>query len=289
MSTELAIKEQDNLAELPSLNMGEVGHVAAASREKYQIQAAFTIAMANPRDENKAYMRLMKTYDRPGAALGAEYSFPRGGQKINGPTVSLAREAARCWGNIRSGFSVVSMDDHVHLKGEALDVETNSYTFQDGKFKKKIQRKNKATGKTEWVEPDERDLRELINKHGAILERNCILRLIPKDIIEDAINKARTTLVAKSKDELKTNPQDTVRNLLKAFSVIHVTQEMLEAYLGHKIDLIDENELADLRQKHASIKNGETTREEHFDLAPKTGAAAESLAEDLKSTKKEKA
>ncbi len=47
----------------------------------------------------------------------------------------------------------------------------------DDTFRKKIQRKR--DGQTVWVTPDERDLRELTNKRGAILERNCLLKLQP--------------------------------------------------------------------------------------------------------------
>lgn len=269
---------------------GTAGIAGAIAREQFQIQASFVMAFKNQRDETRSYTRLMKAYERPSAALGAEYSFPRGGKDISGPSVSLARTALRCWGNMRAGFVVVGDDDEgVHLKGEALDLETNSYTFQEAKFKKKIQRKDKKTGKTLWVDPDERELRELINKHGAILERNCILRLIPKDFIDDAVAKAKETLVSAGKKELGASREDTVRKLVMAFHDLGVTQEALEGYLSHKVDIIDEKEYADLRQKYAAIKAGEVSREEFFDLSE--GVAEKeinSLTDDLKKAAKGK-
>lgn len=281
MNNELVIADN-----LPGVKH-ETGVAQVSSREQFQIQAGFIMAERRPRDEMKSFTKLLKTYERPSAALGAEYSFPRGGKTISGPSVILAREAAKHWGNIRAGVVVVAMDDNdVHLKGSAWDLETNAYFEQEGHFKKRIQRKDKRTGVTEWVTPDERDLRELINKHGAILERNCILRLIPKDFIEDAVAKARHTLTAKARGELEKNKEDTIKVLLLSFKELDVSQDMIEALLGHAVLDVNADEIADLRQKYQAIKTGEATREEYFEIPkPKSEKAMEGLNSELKGLK----
>ena len=50
--------------------------------------------------------------------------------------------------------------------------------------------------RTEWTVPDERDLRELTNRRGAICVRNAILALVPPDLVEDAMATADQTLEA---------------------------------------------------------------------------------------------
>jgi PAS domain-containing protein len=62
---------------------------------------------------------------------------------------------------------------------------------------KLIQRKIKGskTGETEWIAPDERDLLELTNRQNAKAVRNCILQVLPKDYILDAMDTAKETLL----------------------------------------------------------------------------------------------
>lgn len=280
---ELAIKENND--ELATV---EVGMTAAAAREQYEIQAASIMAKKFPRDELAANQKLINVFTRAEAANRACYSFPRGGTKVTGASVQLARQAARCWGNLRSGFTVVSVDnDFVHIKGYCLDLETNSRREEESKFKKKVQRK--INGVSAWVTPDDRDLRELINKNGAICERNAILALIPPDMISDAIKRANDTLRAAAAGELKANKEDTIKAMLSYFASLDVTQEMLEKLLGHAVKDVNAEELAELRKVLISIKDGNTKREDHFDLPQnKASAAVESLAEDLKAVKPEK-
>lgn len=281
---DLAIREENGVIPTP-----EAGLTAAAAREQYEIQAAMIMAKKFPRDELKANLKLMDVVSRAEAAEAACYSFKRGGAQVKGPSVRLARQAARCWGNLRSGFTVVSVDqDFVHIKGYCLDLETNTRREEESKFKKRVQRKVWANNVsvTEWVVPDERDLRELVNKNGAICERNAVLGIIPSDMVSDAIKKANATLISAAAGELKLNKTDTLKALLSLFSSIDVNQEMLEKYLGHSLDTVGAEELADLKQILMSIRDGNTKRDEHFDMPKnKASAAVESLAEDLKSVK----
>lgn len=250
------------------------GELAAVSREQSEIQSAIIIAKKFPRNEQAAFVKINKSLERPRLAEAACYSFPRGGKAVEGPSVDLARELARCWGNIRFGLRVVSVDDEmVHIKGYAYDMENNSYVEAEDKFLKLIQRKNKATGATEWVTPDERDLRELMNRKGAILVRNCILQVVPSDLVDDAIKKSKETLTKAEKGQLEANREDTIKKLLLAFDKQGVTVEMLNKYLSHDIAKIDAAELADLKGVWKSINDGQAKREDIFDLVEKVGAA----------------
>lgn len=241
----------------------EAGGVAAYAREQHELQAAFLVALNRPRDENKAFVAISKSCERPTFAEKARYSFPRGGAQVEGPSVNLAREMARIWGNIRHGIRIVSMDeDWVHVEGWALDLQTNTRVGNETKFKRLIFRK-----KGGWVRPDERDLRELVNKHGAICVRNALLQLMPADLIEDAMSKVWDTLDKAAKGELKQSREETIRRLVMAFDRIAVSVEMLERRLGHKLSEITPEELVELRGVYASIQDGQAKRAEYFESA----------------------
>jgi len=241
----------------------EVGAVAATAREEAEIKAAIVLARRFPRDENAAYTRIIKACKRPSFAEGAMYSFPRGNQIVTGPSVQLAREIARCWGNIRFGLRVVSMDDQmVHIRGYAYDAETNAYVEAEDKFSKLIFRRGRG-----WVQPDERELRELVNRRGAILVRNCILQVVPSDVVEDAQRVVQETLRKAAQGEIEQNRDDAIRRLALAFDGLGVSTEVLERYLGHPLSAITAEEIAHLRGVYKSIVDGHTRTTDHFDLS----------------------
>jgi hypothetical protein len=260
----------------------EGGAVGVAVREESELKAAIVLARSFPRDEPAAYARLMKSCARPGFAEGAEYSFPRGGQNVTGPSVDLAREAARCWGNIRYGLRIVSEDeDRVHIKGYAHDCETNNMVEMEDKFAKLIQRRRKGGTGTDWVKPDERDLRELVNRRGAILVRNCLLQVLPPDVIEDARAKTRETLHRAARGEIEQDRDAAIRRLALAFEQFGVGTTVLAQYLGHDLQAITAEELAELRKVWKSMADGQSRREDHFDI-PRAGEKVSALNEALR-------
>lgn len=238
-----------------------------AAREEAEMKAAIVLAKKFPRDESDAYTRIMRACDRPSFAEGANYAFPRGGQVVTGPSVDLARELARTWGNVRYGLRIVTEDDErVHIKGYAYDLESNTYVESEDKFAKRVQRRNKVTRQTEWVKPDERDLRELVNKRGAICVRNAILQLLPSDVVMDAMARCRDTVQKAAKGEIQQDREAAIRRLALAFHDIGVNSEMIAGYLKHPMELITNEEIADLRAIYKSIRDGNSRREEYFVL-----------------------
>lgn len=265
MSTEVVEVNPFAVGGESSVVVREVGAVAASAREEAAIQAASVLAKKFPRDEAAAYVRVMKSCERPAMAEAARYKFPRGGKEVTGPSVDIAREIARCWGNVRWGLLIVSQDiDYCHIRGYALDLESNAYIELEDKFLKSVQRKNFKTGVTEWVTPDERDLRELINRRGAILIRNALLQLLPPDLVDAAMERCVDTLRKAARNELKQSRSDSVRRLALAFDDIGVSTEMIERRLGHKLDTITEDEIVDLRAIYKSVADNNSKRGEYF-------------------------
>lgn len=248
----------------------------AIMRAQQEVQGSIIIAKKFPRNEDEASQALWRACKRSSFADRAEYKFPRGKKKneetgrwedniVSGPSASIAREAMRLWGNIQAGTEIVrDTDEDRHIRSFAWDMERNSRKVAETTFRKLIQRKVK-TGKkdgrgwdeteTQWVQPDERDLRELTNKHAAIAERNCILQLIPSDIIEEAIRICRETL----RSEASQDPDAARRRLISGFDELNITVGMLEAYLGHPLAQSSPKEIADLRAIWVSIRDGNST------------------------------
>lgn len=248
----------------------QVGAAAAVAREEAELKAAIIVAKRFPRNEFDAYQKILKACERPSFAEEAQYVFPRGGEMIDGPSAPFARSASTIWGNVRSGIRIVSKDDDwIHIKGWAHDAENNVFREEESKFRRLIFRK-----KGGWQKPDERDERELTNRIGAIAERNAILKILPSDIIEDAMRKVAEIKRLAAAGELKNGQTraDAIRRLVGAFAEIFVSAEMLERFLGHKLDVIDDKELAKLRGIWKSISDGNSRREEYFDM----GAANQS-------------
>jgi hypothetical protein len=257
----------------------ELSMARQAAQAQHEVQSAITVAIKFPRNEDDSFGRLMKACSREAFALKAAYSFPRGGTKVIGPSSHLAREAARVWGNIQYGFEIVRDDDeNIHLRGWAWDMQTNSKATQDAHFRKAVQRK--VQGQTKWIKPDERDLRELINKHGAIAERNCVLKILPADLIEEAMATAFQTIergVSKDIDGER-------KKMVAAFAQINVSVPELEAYLGNPLKHANPAQVTELRTIWRSIMDGNSTWTEYVEKdskAPPANVKQEATVDDL--------
>lgn len=241
---------------------------ALVARELGEAQAAVMLAKQFPRDELAAYQSIMGACSRPSFAAKAVYRYPRGKTTVQGASVVLAREIARCFGNIVSGYRVLSNDDdQIHLQGYAWDQQSNRRVVLEDKFSAKIQRKMRnAEGveETHWVTPDERDLRELVSRRASFLERNALLRLLPADLIEDSMAACTQAEAKIASGEVKTDRAGTLKKLVTAFGQFGVSKEMIEDRLEHRLDDASAEEIAELRQIFNSIKDGSASRDEFF-------------------------
>lgn len=271
---EFGMTQADNPRELTELSQS-----SAQASAQHEMQAAVLMAKKFPRNEDASYQSLMRACKRTTFAEKSAYKFPRGGSNVTGPSIYLAREAARAWGNIRYGFDILTDDetDRV-IRGWAWDIQTNAKVQADDSFKKLIFRKGKG-----WIEPDERDLRELTNRRAALLIRGCILQLIPSDIIEDAMNRSSETLRAGVNQN---NIGEQRKKVIEAFDSIGVSVKALETYLGHELSACSPQEIVDLRGIYASIKDGQSSWK---DYAQADDAKADPIADVAKRGAEKKA
>ncbi|OAZ43366.1 hypothetical protein [Paenibacillus polymyxa] len=230
---------------------------AVVSRQAQEVQAAMVVAKRFPRDENAAYTRIIQACQRKSLAESAEYEFPRGGSKVNGPSIRLAEVLAQSWGNIDYGVTEAEQKDgESTMLAYAWDLETNtrrSMTFV-------VKHERKAKGRINKLD-DPRDIYEMTANQGSRRVRACILGVIPGDIVEAAVNQCRATLTTGNKTPLK----DRVRAMIAEFdSTYQVKQEWLEKYIGCNADAFSENDVRRLGNVFRSLRDGMAKREQYF-------------------------
>jgi len=227
------------------------------SRKAAEVQAAMAVAKRFPRDQNIAFRNIMESCKRKTLAEKATYAYPRGGGMVIGPSIRLAEVLAQNWGNM--DFGLLELDrsgGESSVMAYCWDMETNvkrTTVFQVRHIRDTKQGPKKLT--------DERDIYELVANMGARRMRACILNVIPADIVEEALRQCTLTL-SKGLEPIA----DRCRKMVNAFTSISVSVEMLEEYLGYKLDAIDEDGLNQLRSIFTSIKDGESNRETYFTI-----------------------
>jgi len=246
---------------------------AETARAVQEVQASLVIAKKFPRDQDAAYLRIMKSCERYSLADQAEYAYPRGGTTVSGPSIRLAEVIAQNWGNLSFGIRELSQSDgESEIEAFAWDLETN--TRETKTFKVPHQRYTKSKGNVALFDP--RDIYEHTANQGARRMRSCILGVVPGDIVDAAVSKCRETI----KKGINEKPMtDQIRATLKAFDALGITKEMIERRLGHKTEAIVADELAEFRGIYRSIKDNITKREEWFDLKVEQEKKASDLTE----------
>lgn len=235
----------------------DTAQMMMVSRQAQEVQAACVIARKFPRDENEAYKRIMRACARVGLAEKAEYTFPRGDQKVMGPSIRLAEAIAQNWGNLDYGvIEVDNKDGESQLMAYAWDLETNTRVTK--MFSVKHQRDTRNGPK---VLTDGRDIYEATANFGARRVRACILGIIPGDVVEGAVKECRKTL----KGENKTPIEDRVKVMLNTFEKdLRVTTKDIETYLGYSAKSFSESDLIKMRGVYQSISDGMSTPDSYF-------------------------
>lgn len=235
-----------------------------AERAIAEAQGKLVIAKRFPRDQAQAYARVMEACSRPGLAEEAMYAFPRGKETVTGPSIRLAEELARCWGNIDYGIRELSRKPgESEMEAYAWDLETNTVTSQ--KFTVKHVRDTRS-GRFDLT--DERDIYEIGANMGARRLRARLLAILPPDLVEAATKRCKATLAGNVEVPLA----DRIRSLVDAFAGLGVSVQLLERKLGKSTAEVLPEELADLRAIYRSIKDGTASASEFF-ATPETDSA----------------
>lgn len=278
---------------------GERSSDAVAARETAAVQARFVVAIQRPRDTMDFRTRLLHECKRPGFAEVAMFKRPVGKKKVGnqwqetfaeGPSIRMIETCLQLYRNVQATSTTVYDGPDLRIvKVLVIDFENNISFEQEVNVPKQIEKREQQDYKTkEWGPPKGREIisqrlnsdgeptylvaatdDEVIIKQAALVSkalRTCGQRLLPRDVIEEAIEQIRATKTA----EVKADPDAAKKRIADAFSALGVSPSDIGAYLGHSIDRAAPAEVVKLREIYSSIKDGEAKWEDYIEAANTT-------------------
>ncbi|MDI9864000.1 hypothetical protein QM480_06675 [Flectobacillus sp. DC10W] len=251
-----------------------VGIEVFEAQERASIDIQIATAKRYPRDLRKVLDNsiVIATLDKDTAAK-CRYAKPVGLKNVNGPSVHLTRILYQQYGNLRVHPRVKQITDRTIIaEAVAFDLENNLAVC--------VEAHRSIIGK------DGRRFTDSVIQTNimavlSIAERNAILRVIPKMIIDKVYNEAFTFAFGDLSDRAKFLKQRD--KLFKAFKDYGMTEMEVVKCLGlANKEAINAENLADLTGYLQAIKDNELTVEE---LRGKGKKDVVSKKEELKNKK----
>lgn len=241
-----------------------------------EVQAAVLVAHQRPRSKAAAVAEMRDATAQATVAELAFFRHARGDGVVTGVSIHLARELARCWGNIDHGVKELRRDDDTgksEMLAHAWDLETNarsSTTFIVAHVR------DTRTGSRQLTTTA--DIYENNANHGSRRLREQILAVLPRWFVEEAKANCHATL-----ERGDGNPLEQRRAAAIArFAELGVTAEQLEAKVGAATTDWTGTHLGNLAVIYRSLQRGEIARTEEFVDEP-TQADTAAIAELLDS------
>ena len=239
-----------------SLAAGANAGAVAIEQERAiaEAQGQLVLAKKFPRDLNAAYAELMEGCKLPALAGVAFYTVPQAGQKVTGPSIRLAEEIARVYGNFEFGHRELARIDATptsfgksEIEVYAWDKQTNNRSIRQITVMHVMDTKDGPRKLR-----DQRDIDNKIANVASKQLRGRILAMMPKWMVEAAMEECRKTLAGNNTEPLAVR----VRKMTQAFATYGVTAEHLERYLGHSLDSTLADELVDLQGVFNALREG---------------------------------
>lgn len=247
----------------------DIASAAMAAQAKAIVEAAYVMAMRNPRDPDDVRVRLLKDCSRASFARSARYNKPVGNGGVQGWSIRFAEAAIRAMTNIAPRISLLYEDrDRRVLSVSVTDLEANVPYSQDVIIEKTVERRNPRQGavvlssrtnsageKVYLVEATED---EMLQKANALISkalRTLGLRLVPADLLDEALTKVKDTL-AKDVDD---DPDAERKRLADAFAEMGVNPSKLKEYLGQELSGLTPAQLRDLRGVYQGLRDGDVS------------------------------
>jgi hypothetical protein len=234
------------------------------ARAVAEVAAAVRVAQDFPRDMSRAVEQMRMSCSQPSLAQRAFYSVPRAGGRVEGSTVHLAKELARCFGNVEYGIRETRRDDEAGISevlAWAWDQENNVRQSRGFVVPHQIM---KQGGRKQLT-----DLTDIANNNNSVAARalrECILTLLPvwfRDAAEVAA--ARTLNGEGATQPMPKRIADALAYFAREFNV---TAEQLEVRLARPRAKWTPGDLATLNVIGSEIGRGEKSIEDEFPDQP---------------------
>lgn len=227
-----------------------------------EVQARIIVAQQCPRDVPGALAAMREACSMTALASRAFYSFSRAGGTVAGPSIHLARELARVWGNIDYGITELSRDDNARtseVMAWAWDMQTN--TRSSNTFVVPHARDTKS-GRKDIL--DLRDVYENNTNQGSRRVREAIFAVIPTWFVQEAQDLCHSTTVKGDGTPLA----QRITLAIDKLNELGVTVDRIERKVGRKSAAWDAHDVARLGVSFASIRQGTVRIEDEFPSAP---------------------
>jgi len=268
------------VATVAGKELAETASTAVAAQARASVEARYLVALKNPRTWDTVRVKILAACKRPGFAETARYAKPVGRATVTGPSIRFAEEAVRAMGNVYIESMVIFDDAErriVRITG--TDLEANLTYHQDLLVLKTVERSTVREGqvvvgrrqnsKNQTVYIVEATEDDLLVKQAAMTSkavRTIGLRLLPGDILEEAMAEVADTL---TREDAK-DPTTARKRLCDLFYALGVAPDDLEDYLGHKLEQTTPAELNLLRTIYQALKDGEANWAEVLETKGKT-------------------
>jgi len=264
----------------------ETSSSAVAAKAKAEVEAAYLVALHRPRSISQARKDMLDACHRSRFAEVALYTKPVGGGKsVTDFSIRGVESFLQSWGNVRVTQDVVYEDDDIRIvKIGLVDLERNISYENTVSIKKLVERKSSkdrevvskrvnSFGDKVFVVKATED--EMANKVGSAISksiRNHGLRIIPRDILDEARDA-----IAKTLTEGESDNSTYVKKFVDAFARIGVEPKDLEKYMGHALKTLQPAEAVELNGILQAIKDGEAKWQDYVDgpAKPERGTLTE--------------
>lgn len=254
------------------------GTAVEQSRAIAEVQAQVIVAQQFPRSLSAAVRAMEEACAQRDLAGRALFRYPRGKNDdgtpniLSGPSVHLARELARCWGNVQYGLVELLRDDthgQSELMAWAWDMEAN--TRSSTTFIAPHKRD------TRWGVKDLTDMRDIYESNannGSRRMREMIFAVLPGWYTARALELCAET---NEKGGGKPLPQ-RIADAVKAFEKHRVSGARIAAKWGYgSVDELTATDVAQLGIIYESLRQGTVTVDEEFPAEPGTAPTAAEL------------
>ena len=202
-----------------------------------------------PEDASKAWYALPMKSHKDGCDKRRSCSCP--GKDIEGLSIRSAYSLARRWGNSENDVEIESeTDDGWIIAGVFLDAESNV------RFRRPFRISKFAKRKGQIVRLSDRDLDAAFQSGISKAARNAIFAGLPEYLKAAYWRKAREVDVAHFR-KTSGGGGKLGEKIAAQFLAFGVEREKLTGYLGHGLEALSDEEVADLRGIYLALKEGE--------------------------------
>lgn len=249
------VRQQDsgnfNMTSGPGLPADQMNSSVVSIEQQRAIaeaQGQLVLAKRFPRNFAQAMEEILTSCAYMEFAEEAFYALPRGGQTVRGPSIRLAEEIARCYGNFQYGHRELARNEGESVvEVYAWDVEKNNRSTRQITIPHIMDTRSggkKLTG--------QKEITDYIANVASKQMRSRILALLPKPLVAAAIKRCEQTLAGTGEQTI----QQRLEKMQGMFIKYGVTVKMLESYLNHPLAETTTDEITDLIAVYTAIKDG---------------------------------